>query len=391
MIMIDNEVRIMSSSFQAHLISVIILILLFVSIRQQSRSVQQQNRYYLALVILAIFAMVLKTLMDFTTGYVSGIEFFIRIIATALYYFNSVVLVLHWLLYLHHLLKGKLYFRKLLVMLYTPFMIMAFVLIILSSFGIPIMYSIQSTGGIERHIMYNVIIFTEYLIMIGSVFYVIWNKNKISKFEYITLIAYLMPPAVGIILNETFTNVDLIWPSMTVSLVMVYTNIQSRMSNTDPLTGVFNRREYEKYVQTLNTQKNLHKKISAIMIDIDDFKKINDEESHQTGDQALIDVSQILQKSVRKNDFIARIGGDEFCVLIESEHIEVLHDTVNRINEHMQVFNKTREGKDLRLSMGYGIYDAIYHKNFHTFFEKLDRLMYDDKIVSKRKESSQMG
>lgn len=373
----------MTSSTQVHIISIIILILLFVSIKQQSRSVQQQNRYYLALVILTILAMIFKTIVNYTDGYTSGIEEILLTTSTAIYYLITVVVVLHWLLYLHHLLKGKKVYERLIIYIYLPFVLLAVVSILLSIFGIPAMYTIKPSGGIERHIMYSVIIFSEYLIMIGSVFYVIWNRNKISNFEYLTLIAYLLPPAVGIFLNETLTNVDLIWPSMTVSLVMVYTNIQSRMTHTDPLTGVFNRREYEKQVEYLSSQKGMHKKICAIMIDIDNFKKINDEESHQTGDKALIEVSNILQKSIRKNDFIARIGGDEFCIMIESDQMDVLHQIVNRINEQMQLFNAAWEGKKIRLSMGYGIYDAVYHKNFKQFFEKLDRLMYDDKNLSK--------
>ncbi len=373
----------MTSSTQVHIISIIILILLFVSIKQQSRSVQQQNRYYLALVILNILAMVFKITINYTDGYTSGIEEILLKTSTALYYFTTVVIVLHWLLYLHHLLKGKKVYERLIIYMYLPFVLLAFVSIVLSTFGVPIMYTIKPSGGIERYVMYSVIIFTEYMVMIGSVFYVIWNRNKISRIEYLTLIAYLLPPAVGIFLNETLTGVDLIWPSMTISLVMVYTNIQSRMTHTDPLTGVFNRREYEKQVEYLSSQKGMHKKICAIMIDIDNFKKINDEESHQTGDKALIEVSNILQKSIRKNDFIARIGGDEFCIMIESDQMDVLHQIVNRINEQMQLFNAAWEGKKIRLSMGYGIYDAVYHKNFKQFFEKLDRLMYDDKNLSK--------
>jgi diguanylate cyclase (GGDEF)-like protein len=373
----------MTSSTQVHIISIIILILLFGSIKQQSRSVQQQNRYYLALVVLTILAMIFKITMNYTDGYTSGVEEVILKISTAFYYLVTTVVVLHWLLYLHHLLKGKKVYERLIIYIYLPFVILATVSVTLSTFGIPIMYTIKPSGGIERHVMYSVIIFTEYLIMIGSVFYVIWNRNKISRIEYLTLIAYLLPPAVGIFLNETLSGVDLIWPSMTISLVMVYTNIQSRMTNTDPLTGVFNRREYEKQVEYLSSQKGMHKKICAIMIDIDNFKKINDEESHQAGDQALIEVSQILQKSIRKNDFIARIGGDEFCIMIESDQMDILHQIVNRINEQMQLFNVAWEGKKIRLSMGYGIYDAVYHKNFKQFFEKLDRLMYDDKNLSK--------
>lgn len=381
----------MTSSTQVHLISIIILIILFVGIKQQSRSIQQKNRYYLSLVILTIFAMIFKMTTDYMSGYTSGLEEFILKSATALYYMTSVVVVLHWLLYLHHLMKGKKVYKNVLLIAYAPFVATAFISIILSAFGLPIMYTIKPDGGLLRHAMYAPIILTEYLIMFGSVFYVIWNRQKISRFEYITLIAYLLPPAAGIFLNEALDHVDLIWPSMTVSLVMVYTNIQSRMTNTDPLTGVFNRWEYEKQIEYLTSQKGMHKKVCAIMIDIDNFKKINDEESHQTGDLALIEVSQILQKSIRKNDFIARIGGDEFCIMIESDQIDVLHQIINKINEQMHQFNKAWEGSYIRLSMGYGIYDAIYHKDFKTFFEKLDRLMYDDKQISKTKNQIKTG
>lgn len=383
----------MVSSIQTHAISIVILILLFSSIKQQSRAVQQKNRYFLMLVLLNVAVMSFKILMELYQGYTSGLEEVIMYVSTAAYYMTSVFIVLYWLLYLQYHVKGESVSNRKLLYFYAPFILMAFVSVVLSSFGIKAMYTITPYGTIERHVMYGIVVFTEYIIMLASILYVLWHKNDLSKFEFLTLIAYQIPPAIGIILNETLSHVDLIWPSMTISLLMVYTNIQSRMTNTDPLTGVFNRREYEKQVGFLSQTKQGKKKVSALMIDIDDFKKINDENSHQMGDIALVEIGQILQKSVRKNDFIARIGGDEFCVIIESDQESVLHDVINRINYQLDLYNKDRDKpKQIHLSIGYGIYDAAYHGSFKVFFDRLDRQMYEDKFNAKiEKESETTG
>ena len=374
----------MVSAIQSHAISIVILIILYVSIRQQSRAVQQKNRYFLMLVFLNIAIMSFKILMQLTRGYTSGIEEVIMHGATALYYMTSVFIVLYWLLYLQYHVKGETVSNRKLLIFYSPFILMAFVSIVLSMFGIEAMYTITSSGEIEKHVMYGAVVFTEYVIMLSSIIYVLWHKNDLTKFEYLTLIVYQIPPAVGIILNEILPNVELVWPTMTISLLMVYTNIQSRMTNTDPLTGVFNRREYEKQVHFYSQLKQGKKKVSALMIDIDDFKKINDENSHQMGDIALVEVGHILQKSVRKNDFIARIGGDEFCVIIESDQEFILHDVINRINQNLDLYNKDRhKQRQLHLSIGYGIYDPIYHGSFKIFFDRLDKQMYEDKFNAK--------
>lgn len=374
----------MVSGIQTYVISIVILMILYMSIRQQSRAVQQTNRYFLVLVFLNILIMIFKIFIEQCDGYISGIPYLILKFSTAFYYILTVLIVLYWLIYLQYHVKGESRSNRKVILFYSPFMVIAFVSIVLSFFGVKAMYSITPDGGLEKHVMYGIVIISEYVIMLVSIIYVLLNRKELSKYEFLTLVMYQIPPAIAILLNEVLDNVDLIWPSMTISLLIVYTNIQSRMTNTDPLTGVFNRREYEKQVTLLNNEKRGKNKVSALMIDIDNFKKINDQNSHQMGDIALIEVGQILQRSVRKNDFIARIGGDEFCVIIESDQETVLHDVINRINHQLNIYNKDREKhKQIHLSIGYGIYDAPYHGTFKVFFDRLDRQMYEDKLSSK--------
>lgn len=370
---------------QTFCFSSIILVVLYLSIKQQSRAVQQKNRYFLMLLLLNINVMGLKILMALFSGYTSGIEEAVLHISTAFYYMNTIIIVFYWLLYLRDHVKGENASKKPLMLIFIPFMVISFISIILSFFGVPIMYTMTPYGGFEIHFMYAPIVLSQYVVMIASSLFVVWNRKELTQFEALTLIAYQLPPAIGIIFNELLPNVDLLWPSMTISLLIVYTNIQSRMNNTDPLTGVFNRREYEKQIRYFSSPKAQKKKVCAMMIDIDDFKQINDLNSHQVGDMILIEVSQILQRSVRKNDFIARIGGDEFCVIIENDQVTVLHEVINRINQNIEQYNRDRDGiPQIHVSIGYGIYDINCHGSFKEFFNRLDKQMYLDKNISKQ-------
>lgn len=382
----------MVSAIQTHVFSIIILSLLYFSIKQQSRAVQQKNRYFLMMVLLNIMVMLFKILIDIYQGYTLGIEKVIMHMATGAYYMTTVFIVLYWLLYLQYHVKGESASNRKLLIFYTPFILMTFVSILLSSLGIKAMYTVVSGHSLEKHIMYYAVLLTEYVIMLSSILYVVWHKKDLTTSEFLTFIAYQLPPTIGIFLNEVLPNVDLVWPSMTISLLMVYTNIQSKMTNTDPLTGVFNRREYEKQVGYLSLMKHRKKSVSALMIDIDDFKKINDENSHQMGDIALVEVGQILQRSVRKNDFIARIGGDEFCVIIESDQETVLHEVINRINRQLERYNKNLDKlQKIHLSIGYGIYDSAYHHSFKGFFDRLDKQMYEDKLSAKMEKAEEQA
>jgi len=174
------------------------------------------------------------------------------------------------------------------------------------------------------------------------------------------------------------------WPSMVLSILIVYIYIQSRMTNTDALTGVYNRREYEYQIAYRLNTRHQNRVISGIMIDINDFKQINDAYCHRVGDVALMQLVDILKSSVRKDDFIARIGGDEFVVIIESQSESVLYEVTSRISKNLELFNSKADHEyQLSISMGFGIFDEQKYISFQDFFEELDHRMYDSKKGNK--------
>jgi diguanylate cyclase (GGDEF)-like protein len=88
------------------------------------------------------------------------------------------------------------------------------------------------------------------------------------------------------------------------------------LSNTDPLTGLFNRRRFEAILRSeFNKAKRYKAPLSCIMIDIDHFKPVNDTYGHAVGDAVIKDVAEIIKRSVRDVDTACRWGGDEFIVV----------------------------------------------------------------------------
>ena len=160
------------------------------------------------------------------------------------------------------------------------------------------------------------------------------------------------------------------------------------LSMHDPLTKLPNRRYFiENFEDILAQAKRDNSKIAVLYIDLDNFKSINDEVSHQAGDRVLTTFSNRLTKLHRKNEFIARIGGDEFCMSVYNyKDEEELKNIANRLIDQNQNYIRV-ENIQINFAMSIGI--AKYPEDGKTYDELLhaaDRAMYNAK--SNKKEFS---
>lgn len=119
---------------------------------------------------------------------------------------------------------------------------------------------------------------------------------------------------------------------------------QEKLANVDPLTGAFNRRYLNEFsVKYLEIIKKEKKDLSLLMIDLDDFKNINDTFGHEVGDTVIKELVNISKQTVRKSDFIVRFGGDEFIILLLDTNIEKAKIIANKIIKNINEFNKNKE------------------------------------------------
>ena len=151
------------------------------------------------------------------------------------------------------------------------------------------------------------------------------------------------------------------------------------LSLTDELTGLCNRRRFfiltEQYLKAAIRRKE---RPLLFFIDMDDLKGINDRYGHNEGDRTLIDLANILKKTFRESDIIARIGGDEFVVLLESSD-ESSKALTTRLYENVRDYNTQRSERILSISLGTAQFDPEYPISIDELLSKADTLMYAHK------------
>jgi|LGOV01.1.fsa_nt_gb diguanylate cyclase (GGDEF)-like protein/PAS domain S-box-containing protein len=157
------------------------------------------------------------------------------------------------------------------------------------------------------------------------------------------------------------------------------------LSYRDGLTGVYNRRYFENEIERVSNSRNLP--ISIVIADMDRLKHINDTYGHKIGDKYLLKIAEIVTRVTRKDEIVARIGGDEFAVVVsgvERKEIELLCE---RIKNEISKFNIKKElPLALSVSLGYAVKNK-HSEDINEIFIKADLAMYEEKKRSRNLRS----
>ncbi len=128
-----------------------------------------------------------------------------------------------------------------------------------------------------------------------------------------------------------------------------------RLSTTDPLTGLANRRSFVERLQTAWLQnQRTGQPLALIMIDLDHFKRINDTYGHQGGDQVLGEVAELLHRLMRPYDLAARFGGEEFAIILPGSDLPSACTVAERLRAEMErhIFAAPAAGARVTASLG---------------------------------------
>ncbi|MFX4263511.1 diguanylate cyclase domain-containing protein [Pelotomaculum propionicicum] len=239
-------------------------------------------------------------------------------------------------------------------------------------------FFIDSSNVYHRGPFFNINAAITYFYILYGFILIVINRSKIVKQEFVPLCMFSVLPLIGGLVQTLFYGTLLMWSGTAYSLVIVYIFLQQRMVHLDALTGVWNRGSFDYYISQRLKQKN-NDKFGVIYFDIDGLKNINDSYGHVEGDLAIKTSIAIIQRVIRKNDIIVRMGGDEFLIILDCESNVDLEKTINRINASFSEHNKN-SGKSYKLECSFGadIYSSEY-SSIEQFLRHVDNLMYENK------------
>ena len=151
----------------------------------------------------------------------------------------------------------------------------------------------------------------------------------------------------------------------------------SELANKDSLTNIFNRRKIEELCELeLLRTKRYKSDLSIIFFDINSFKIINDTLGHLLGDEVLVKISNIIEKSIRSIDAIGRWGGDEFLIILPETNLSQCKNIVSHLEKQL---NELEFSKTIKVTCSFGI--ATYEENdtLDSLLKKADESMYQEK------------
>lgn len=161
-------------------------------------------------------------------------------------------------------------------------------------------------------------------------------------------------------------------------------------ANRDPLTNMYNKRHFAIISDSILELTNRSKEsLSVIMIDIDKFKNINDTHGHIIGDKILILLANKLMSLVRKSDTIARVGGEEFAILLPNTSATQADILARKIREEVEktIFEESTTKINFTISLGVYEFNKKEDKNINTVLDKADKALYAAKNSGRNRVS----
>lgn len=243
-------------------------------------------------------------------------------------------------------------------------------------------FTTSKPSDFYNDIMFNIyvatfIVSTIYLFV--NAFY--FNKRFQNRYQ-LALVEIILFVFVGATIQIANLKVKTCWLTISVASIFIYIYYNELVQCVDGMTGLLNQKSFRNYI---DCKENDEKMCAIIIMDVNDFKLVNDEYGHEAGNDVLIEISRILKNTYKDYGKCYRIGGDEFAVIVQTE--------IEKIQELNHFFLKNlenaREKREIipYISWGYSVYDPKnkWNHSLQDTNQEADSKMYTNKKEFKSK------
>ena len=362
-------------------ISLVLLFILIICRHMTRRTRRTAEHVFTALIIINIVCSIAEPFSFLVDGVDVGVLWILNFAANTVLYGCTATVSVLWVWYVALSLSHD---RKRPLRVVVPMMAIWGLLIsalVGNIFG-GYFFSIDANNVYHREplgYIFYAFLFSSYIISL-----ILYYRFRIihGKAQFFPIWMFLFPLLLGCGIQMLFYGISVAWTSCAIGLTGIYVNLQSKQSLVDDLTGVYNRAYLEhKLIMARRSARYVY---SGIMLDIDDFKQVNDTFGHSIGDTALADAAKLLINITDRYTQVFRFAGDEFIVFIRlpaaraAEQEAVTRAVEERIRNESDAFNAAGEAPyTISFSMGHAVYDPTQADD--AFFHAMDDAMYREK------------
>ena len=350
---------------------VLFLLLYRIRISQTNQFDEKAYNFMLIVTFIATINETLSFIIDAHPGFIFHI---LQYISNTISSASSGIIGYCWCLFVeYHIHRNFKRIKKKSRILAVP-LIIAIILIFINLLGTGIIFDISKENVYTRGPMNFILYIFVFVYYIESIYTVQKAKSDSILVEFFPIYFFIIPCMIGTMIQGFFFGISTIWLCVAIAFILVYIEIQISISFIDDLSGLYNRKYMNHYLDKLQNDKP--KRAYGFLMDINDFKTINDIYGHLKGDQAIIQFGKILQHSIDKDSVAIRMGGDEFVIFAILKSNEEALALKKRIEQNVRQFN-TNSTEPFHLSFSIGI--AKYSGNIETFLSSMDDSMYEAK------------
>lgn len=370
-----------------YIFPLLILSIVFISIYRNPIQNTETNIFKKVLVT-ELAALVLELLSNIFDGRSGSIELSIIWITNLLYFIIGPLAAFFWTNFASYIAYERTVNeinKKVKYLCLLPYLLFSCITITSPVTGW--LFTINSDNYYERGSAHIILYILIYFYMLTAIFLLLFSIRKEQlqekKKQCIFLSILTLIPLLGGIVQEYFNTLWISFPLITLLILLIYIYIQNRQITTDVLTGINNRGFFEKYIKNLFEQ-NQDNNWYLFIMDIDSFKSINDTYGHTSGDTALIETGEILEKAfIQTDSIVARYGGDEFAAIVTNCNEYLARDIISKIHREADEFNIGRTTYKLSISVGYSRRD--HSDSIRQLIASADKMMYANKKEKKER------
>ncbi len=313
---------------------VLFLLLYRIRIAQTNQFDEKAYNFMLIVTFIATINETLSFIIDARPGFIFHI---LQYISNTISSASSGIIGYCWCLFVeYHIHRNFKRIKKKSRILAVP-LIIATILIIINLLGTDIIFDISKENVYTRGPMNFILYIFVFVYYIESIYTVQKAKNDSILVEFFPIYFFIIPCMIGTMIQGFFFGISTIWLCVAIAFIIVYIEIQISISFIDDLSGLYNRKYMNHYLNKLQNNKTKH--VYGFLLDVNDFKVINDTYGHLSGDRAIIHIGKILQNTVGNGCVAIRMGGDEFVIFAILKSNEEALALKKHIEQNVRQFN----------------------------------------------------